>query len=46
MKRVIPSLTAAFVAAMVLFTTNGANAAPKAKGNEITKVNVDVRESS
>jgi YHS domain-containing protein len=41
MKKVLPSLTAAFVAVMVLFATNSANAAPKAKGNEITKVNVD-----
>jgi hypothetical protein len=37
MKKVLPSLTAAFVAAMVLFAANSANAAPK----EITKVNVD-----
>jgi YHS domain-containing protein len=37
MKKVLPSLTAAFVVAMVLFAANSANAAPK----EITKVNVD-----
>ncbi|MGA7905292.1 MAG: YHS domain-containing (seleno)protein, partial [Terrimicrobiaceae bacterium] len=41
MKKVLPSLTAAFLATMVLFAANSANAAPKAKGNEITKVNVD-----
>jgi YHS domain-containing protein len=41
MKRVFPSLTAAFVAAIVLFAINSANATPKAKGNQITKVNVD-----
>ena len=41
MKRVLPVLTVAFVAAMVLFAANCANAAPKAEGNEITKVNVD-----
>ena len=41
MKRVLPALTVAFVATMVLFAANSANAAPKAEGNEITKVNVD-----
>lgn len=41
MKRVLPALTLAFVATMVLFAANSANAAPKAEGNEITKVNVD-----
>lgn len=41
MKRVLPALTVAFVATMVLFAANTANAAPKAEGNEITKVNVD-----
>jgi YHS domain-containing protein len=41
MKRVLPTLTVAFVPAMVLFAANSANAAPKAEGNEITKVNVD-----
>jgi YHS domain-containing protein len=41
MKRVLPTLTLAFVTAIVLFAANSANAAPKAKGNEITKVNVD-----
>ena len=41
MKRVLPTLTLAFVTAIVLFAANSANAAPKAKGNEIAKVNVD-----
>ena len=41
MKRVLPALTVAFVATMVLFVANSANAAPKPEGNEITKVNVD-----
>jgi hypothetical protein len=35
MKRVLPALTVAFVATMVLFAANSANAAPKAEGNEI-----------
>jgi YHS domain-containing protein len=41
MKKALPSLTVAFAAAMVLFAANSANAAPKAKGNKIAKVNVD-----
>jgi YHS domain-containing protein len=41
MKRVLPALTVALVVGMVLFAPNSANAAPKAEGNETTKVNVD-----
>jgi YHS domain-containing protein len=41
MKRVPPLLMAVFVATVVYFFANSANAAPKAKGNETTKLNVD-----
>ena len=41
MKRVLPFLISVFVATVVFFSANGTNAAPKAKGNEATKVNVD-----
>ena len=41
MKRVLPFLISVFVATVVFFSANSTNAAPKAKGNEATKVNVD-----